>query len=115
MSPWVEERALAFAVHVICGLSENTSTCRLGALKECVDLNDTKHDGVRPGTLKWRTCGVGVSAWLGDDDGAVAVRELTPMVADAQTYGECQDRREPRDCFAYVGVVQDGYYGAVRC
>ena len=34
MSPWVEERALAFAIHVIRGFSENTSTGCLGASKE---------------------------------------------------------------------------------
>src|SRR5437899_8994717 len=31
MSPWVEERALAFAIHVIRGFSEYTSTGCLGA------------------------------------------------------------------------------------
>jgi hypothetical protein len=31
MSPWVEERALAFAIHVIRGFSEYTSTRCLGA------------------------------------------------------------------------------------
>ena len=52
MSPWVEERALAFAIHVIRGFSENTSTGCLGASKEFVDLLDTKCDGVRPRTLQ---------------------------------------------------------------
>ena len=49
MSPWVEERALSFAVHVIRGFSENTSTGCLGASKQFVDARDTKRDGVCPG------------------------------------------------------------------
>ena len=69
MSPWVEERALAFAIHVICGFSENTSTGCLGASKEFVDRRDTKCDGVRGGTLLCRRSGVGVYAGFGDDDG----------------------------------------------
>ena len=52
MSPGVEERALAFPVHVILRLSENTSTSCLGALEQLVDFTDTKHDGVRPGGLQ---------------------------------------------------------------
>ena len=56
-----------------------------------------------------------MSPGFGHDDGPVAVRELTPMVADAETFGEWQGRCEPLDCLAHVGIVQDGYYGGVRC
>jgi hypothetical protein len=56
-----------------------------------------------------------VSAGFDDDDGAVAVQELTPMVAYAETFGEWQRRCEPLDDFTHVGVVQHGYYGGVWC
>jgi hypothetical protein len=59
--------------------------------------------------------GPGVSAGFGYDDPPIAVRELTPMVGDAETFGEWQGRCEPLDCFAHVGVVQNGYYGGVWC
>src|SRR4029453_17903575 len=52
MPPWVEERALAFAIHVVRGFSENTSTGCLDASKEFVDLRDTKCAGVRPRALR---------------------------------------------------------------
>src|SRR5688572_1311829 len=52
MSPWVEDRALAFAIHVIRWIGEYASTSGLGAHKEYVVLCDTKHDGVRPGALQ---------------------------------------------------------------
>jgi hypothetical protein len=52
MFPWVEERALAFAIHVIRGFSKNTSTGCLGALKEFIDSRDTKCDGMRPRALQ---------------------------------------------------------------
>jgi len=51
MSPWIEERALAFAIHVIGWFSENTSTGSLGTFKEDVDPRDTKRHGMRPGAL----------------------------------------------------------------
>ena len=117
MSPWVEERALAFAIHVILRFSEDTSTGCLGAGKECVDLRDTKRDGVRPRALKCCRSGVGVSAGFGDDDGPVAVRELTPMVADAETFGERQGRGKPLDCCTHVGwyrTVITAVFGAAR-
>src|SRR5207245_7795091 len=88
MSPWVEERALAFAIHVIRGFSENTSTGCLDASKEFVDRRDTKCDGVRPRALLCRRSGVSVDAGLGDDDGPVAVQELTPSVGVAETSGK---------------------------
>jgi hypothetical protein len=113
MSPWVEKRALAFAVHVILRFSENTSPGRLGTLKELVDRRDTKCDVVRPRTLLGRRSGVRVDTGLGDDDGPVAVHELTASVGIAETYGEWQSGCEPLDCFARVGVVEHGYYGAV--
>ena len=47
-----------------------------------------------------------MSAGFGDDDGPVAVDELTPMVGDAETFGEWQYRREPPDRRAHVGIVQ---------
>ena len=56
-----------------------------------------------------------MSAGFDDDDGPVAVHELTPMVAYAETFGEWQRRCEPLDGVAHVGVVQHGYYGAVWC
>src|SRR5713101_8286001 len=115
MSPWVEERALAFAIHVIRGFSENTSTGCLGASKERVDPRDTKCDGVRRGALLCRRSGVSVYAGFGDDDGPVAVQELTPIVGIAETFGKWQGRCEPLDCFAHVGVVQHGYYGGIWC
>ena len=115
MSPWVEERALAFAIHVIRGFSENTSTGCLGASKEFVDRRDTKCDGVRCGTLLCRRSGVSVDAGFGNDDGPVAVQELTPIFRIAETYGKWQDRCEPLDCFAHVGVVQHGYYSGIWC
>ena len=59
--------------------------------------------------------GPGVSAGFGYDDPPVAVRELTPMVGDAETFGEWQGRCEPLDCFGDVGVVQYRYYSGVWC
>src|SRR5512132_992013 len=115
MSPWVEERALAFAIHVIRWFSEYTSTGCLGACKKFVDRRDTKGDGVRRGALLCRRSGVSVYAGFGHDDGPVAVQELTPSVGIAETYGKCQGRREPLDGFAHVGVVQHGYHGGVWC
>jgi len=115
MSPWVEERALSFAVHVIRGFSENTSTGCLGASKEFVDPRDTKGDGVRCGALQCRRSSVSVYAGFGDDDGPVAVQELTPSRGIAETFGKWQGRCEPLDCFAHVGVVQYGYYGGIWC
>ena len=103
---------MPFAIHVIRGFSEHTSTGCLGASKEYVDPRDTKHDRVRPGALLCCGSGVGVSAGSGDDDGPVAVQKLTPMVGDAEAFDEWQGRREPLDCFAHVGVVQHGYYGS---
>jgi hypothetical protein len=100
---------LTFAIHVIRGFSEYVSTGCLGARKEYVDLCDSKHDGVRPGTLQCCRSSVGMSAGFGDDDGPVAVRELTAMIADSETFGERQSRCEPLDGFADVGVVEDGY------
>ena len=58
-----------------------------------------------------------MSAGFGNDDGPVAVRELTPMVGDAETFGERQGRCEPLDCFAHVGVDRTGItavFGADR-
>jgi hypothetical protein len=46
MSPWVEERALTFAIHVIRWFCENTSTGCLGAFKEFVDAGDPKRHGL---------------------------------------------------------------------
>ena len=115
MSPWVEERALAFAIHVIRGFSENTSTGCLGASKEFVDRRDTKCDGVRRGALLRRRSGVGVYAGFGDNDGPVAVQELTPSGGITETFGKWQGRCKPLDCFTHVGVVQHGYYGGIWC
>src|SRR5713101_3148636 len=115
MSPWVEERALAFAIHVIRGFSENTSTGCLGASKKFVDRRDTKCDGVRRGALLCRRSGVSVYAGFGNDDGPVAVQELTPIFGIAETFGKWQGRCEPLDCFPHVGVVQHGYYGGIWC
>lgn len=56
-----------------------------------------------------------MSPGFGDHDGSIAIRELTPMVADAETLSEWQGRCEPLDGFAHVGVVQHGYYGGVWC
>ena len=113
MSPWVEERALAFAIHVIRGFSENTSAGCLGAPKEFVDPRDTQRDGVRRGALLCRRSGVSVCAGFGDDDGPIAVQELPAILGVAETFGEWKGRCEPLDCFAHVGVVEDGYYGRV--
>jgi hypothetical protein len=115
MSPWVEERALAFAIHVIRGFSEYSSTCCLGASKEFVDRRDTKCDGVRRGALLCRRSGVSVYAGFGDDDRPIAVQELPAILRVAETFGEWKGRCKPRDCFGHVGVVQDGYYGRVWC
>ncbi len=104
---------MAFAIHVIRGFSGNTSTGCLGAPKEFVDRRDTKYDGVRRGPLLCRRSGVSVYAGFGDDDGPVAVQELTPSVGIAETFGKWQGRCEPLDCFAHVGVVQQGYYGGI--
>src|SRR5437764_5717370 len=71
MSPWVEDRALAFAIHVIGGFGEYTSPGCLGAEKEYVDLRDTKQDGVRARSLQCRRSGVSVSAGFGNDNGPV--------------------------------------------
>ena len=106
---------MAFAIHVIRGFSENTSTGCLDASKEFVDRRDTKCDGVRPRALLCRRSGVSVDAGLGDDDGPVAVQELTPSVGIAETFGKWQGRREPLDCFAHVRVVEHGYYGGIWC
>src|SRR4029453_11702998 len=115
MSPWVEERALPFAIHVIRGFSENTSPRCLGASKEFVDPRNTKRDGVRRGALLCGRSGVSVYAGFGDDDGPVAVQELTPSGGIAKTFGKWQGRCEPLDCFAHVGVVQHKHYGAIWC
>jgi hypothetical protein len=56
-----------------------------------------------------------VYAGFGDDDGPVAVQELTPSVGIAETFGKWQGRCEPLDCFAHVGVVQHGHYGGIWC
>ena len=82
MSPWVEERALAFAIHVIRGFSENTSTGCLGASKEFVDLRDTKCDGVRRGALLRRRSGIRVYAGFGHDDGPVACARADTEVSE---------------------------------
>ena len=115
MSPWVEERALAFAIHVIRWFSEYTSTGCLGASKEFVDRRDTKCDGVRCGALLCRRSGVSVDAGFGDDDGPIAVQELPAILGVAETFGEWKGRCEPRDGFGHVGVVEHGYYGGVWC
>ena len=54
-----------------------------------------------------------VDAGFGDDDGPVAVQELTPIVGIAETFGRWQGRCGPLDCFAHVGVSQDRYYGGI--
>ena len=108
---------MAFAIHVIRGFSENTSTGCLGASKEFVDRRDTKCDGVRCGALLCRRSGISVYAGFGDDDGPVAVQELTPSGGVAETFGKQQGRCEPLDCFAHVRVVQTGItavFGADR-
>src|SRR4029077_6051686 len=115
MSPWVEERALAFAIHVIRWFGEYTSTGCLGASKEFLDRRDTKCDGGRPGALLCRRSGVSVYAGFGDDDGPIAVQELPAILGVAETFGEWKGRCEPRDCFGHVGVVKHGDYGAVWC
>ena len=115
MSPWVEERALAFAIHVIRGFSEYTSTGCLGASKEFVDCRDTKCDGVRRGTLLCRRSGVSVYAGFGDDNGPIAVQELPAILGVAETFGEWKGRCEPHDCFGHVWVVEHGYHGAIWC
>src|SRR5207245_5636783 len=115
MSPWVEERALAFAIHVSRGASENTSTGCLGASKEFVDRRDTKCDGVRCGTLLCRRSGVSVDAGFGNDDGPVAVQELTPIFRIAGPSGNGKDGCEQLDSFAHAGVVQHGNTAGVWC
>jgi hypothetical protein len=94
MSPWVEERALAFAKRLVLRFSENMSTGCLGASKEFVDRRDAKCDGVRRGALLCRRSGVSVYAGFGDDDGPVAVHELTPIFGIAETFGKWQGRCE---------------------
>jgi hypothetical protein len=79
---------------VIRGFSENTSTGCLGASKEFVDRRDTKYDGVRCGALLCRRSGVSVYSGFGDDDGPVAVQELTPILGIAETFGKWQGRCE---------------------
>ena len=79
------------------------------------DPRDTKCDGVRRGALLCRRGGVSVDAGFGDNDGPVAVQELTPSVGIAETYGKWQGRYKPLDCFAHVGVVQHGHYGGIWC
>jgi hypothetical protein len=59
---------LAFAIHVIGGFSENTSTGCLGASKEFVDRRDTKCDGVRRRALLCRRSVGSVCAGFGDDE-----------------------------------------------
>jgi hypothetical protein len=56
-----------------------------------------------------------VDAGCGDNDGPVAVHELTPSFGIAETYGKWQGRCEPLDCFAHVGVVQYGHHGGIWC
>jgi hypothetical protein len=113
MSPWIKERALAFAIRVIRGFSENPSAGCLGASKKFVNRRDTKCDGVRRGPLLCRRSRVSVGAGFGDDNGPVAVQELTSIGGIAETFGEWQGRYEPLDCFTHVRVVEHGYYGGI--
>ena len=112
MSPWVEERALALAIHVIRGFSENTSTGCLGASKEFVDRRDTKCDGVRRRALLCRRSGVSVP-------GLATMMAPLPCKSCRRS---CELRRRSvngravvsqRDCFGHVGIVEHGYYGGV--
>jgi len=80
---------------LVLRFSENISTRYLGASKEFVDPRDTKCDGVRRGALLRRRSGVSVYAGFGDDDGPVAVQELTPSGGIAETFGKWQGRCEP--------------------
>jgi hypothetical protein len=56
-----------------------------------------------------------VDTGLGDDDGSVDVRQLTPSVGIAETFSKWKGCGEPLDCFAHVGIVQHGYYGRIWC
>jgi hypothetical protein len=106
---------LTFAIHVIRGFSENTSTGSLGTLEKFVDARDTKMDGVRPGPLQCGWGRVGVCARGREDDGAVLVYELAAILRIAETFGKWQGRGEPLNRFAHFGIVKNWYDTGVRC
>ena len=54
-------------------------------------------------------------AGYGDYDGAVAMHELTPIDGVAEAFCEWQGRREPRDGFGHIGVIQHGDNSGIRC